>query len=327
MSKTDDKLAFIIATLADGQFHSGADLGRNLGISRAAIHQLVHQLETLGLDIYSVPGRGYRLARGFTVLDQSSIADLLGTDGQQFELERIVTSTNDVLKERIRSQQLQSGYVVVAEAQTAGRGRRGRIWQSPFGAHLYLSMYWRLERGMSAAMGLSIAVGVAVAELLQQQGIAGVELKWPNDILIHKAKLAGILVELEGQAAAGADVVIGLGLNVAMPDSVADKIEQDWTDLSQLLGSSVDRNFWVAALIKAIRDCLVLFEQEGIAPFIQRWNRFDAFLGQPVQLKLGEHQVIRGMVLGIDESGALLLRRDGITERFHAGEVSLRHDN
>lgn len=278
----------------------------------------------MGLDVFRVTGRGYRLVEPIQLLNEDKIntylADFKPTNVQ---LLRVVGSSNDVVKELSESQK-KAGFTVLAEAQTAGRGRRGKQWQSPFGCNLYLSMYWPLSNGMSAAMGLSLVIGTVVAEAMQAAGILGVQVKWPNDVLVDGRKIAGILVELEGQASGDASAIIGVGVNLAMPSWLSSEIDQPWTDLRSALEGSFDRNWWAAELIRRFRIALEEFEQFGLSHFINRWLHFDCLALQPVNVIMG-NQVIDGIAEGIDTQGALLVRRNGRLEAFHAGEVSIRH--
>lgn len=327
MKQKELNSARMIELLADGAFHSGNDIGQHLGVSRTAISKYVAALESLGLDIFKVTGKGYRLAEPLQLLDATKISEYLvetlGERALDFEIHRVVGSSNDEIKQRVKTS-LVPGFAIFAEAQTAGRGRRGKQWQSPFGCNLYLSLYYPLKRGLSAVMGLSLAIGVGIAELLHQQGILGVELKWPNDILVDGKKLCGILIELDGQANGDAHAIIGIGLNIAMPGSVENAIDQPWTDLRRAAERPIDRNFWAAALLACVRKQFSIFEVQGLTPFIPTWLHYDRFALQPVRLLLG-HEVIEGIVEGIDEQGALLLRRGNVIEKYHAGEVSLRH--
>lgn len=203
----------LITLLSDGQFHSGEQLGEQLGISRAAVSKHMAALKELGLDLFSLTGKGYRLAVPMALYDEAQLQALAPM--APVHCFPVIDSTNQYLLEQVN--QLSSGESCLAECQTAGRGRRGKPWVSPFGCQLILSMYWRLEQGMAAAMGLSLAVGVAVVQALESLGYPGVELKWPNDLYYQGRKLAGILVEMSGSAGASCHLVIGVGLNLAMP--------------------------------------------------------------------------------------------------------------
>ncbi|RZQ57303.1 bifunctional biotin--[acetyl-CoA-carboxylase] ligase/biotin operon repressor BirA [Pseudidiomarina tainanensis] len=321
-----ERITQIIEILSDGQFHSGEKLGAQLDVSRTAISQYIKDVQALGIDVFRVTGKGYKFANELKLLHLNVISDFLNSNqenAQDIHLERVVGSTNDFIKHAI-THNIDSGYAVFSEAQTAGRGRRGKRWVSPFGSNLYMSMYWRLEDGMGAAMGLSLALGTVIAELLSELGVYDVEVKWPNDVIVNGKKLAGILIELEGQALGVAHVIIGIGVNIKMPSWLADQIDQPWTDLSTLLNNNFDRNHIAAMLLAKCRQALRVYEQEGLKPFISRWQRFDRLAMKPVRIIMGDKE-LHGIAEGIDESGALLVKRDGKLERFHAGEVSLRY--
>ncbi|KWU00321.1 MAG: bifunctional biotin--[acetyl-CoA-carboxylase] ligase/biotin operon repressor BirA [Vibrio toranzoniae] len=318
MKEHTTKLA-LLKCLADGEFHSGEDLGEMIGVSRAAISKHIKGIQEWGLDIYRVQGKGYKLAERLDMLDQQKLSAV--SHDASLELISIIGSTNQHLLERTNT--LKSGSVCVAEYQSAGRGRRGREWVSPFGANLYLSMYWRLDAGMAAAMGLSLVVGVAVVEALEVMGVEGVKLKWPNDLYHNDKKLAGILVELSGQSGGAAHIVIGLGLNLSM-DPKTSGIGQPWTSLKEVCGGKVpDRNHLAQTLINAWDKALVDYELKGMSNFVARWNRLDNFLGRNVKLIIGPRE-IEGIVQGIDEQGAVLLKTDNGIESYIGGEISLR---
>lgn len=309
----------LITLLSDGQFHSGEQLGERLGISRAAVSKHMAALKDLGLDLFSLTGKGYRLAVPMALYDEGRLqAEAPMAPVHCFP---VIDSTNQYLLERVNT--LSSGESCLAECQTAGRGRRGKPWVSPFGCQLILSMYWRLEQGMAAAMGLSLAVGVAVVEALESLGYPGVELKWPNDLYYQGRKLAGILVEMSGSAGASCHLVIGVGLNLAMPSREGEKIDQAWSELRHIQPELVDRNELAACVLLHLQQAMQTFEQTGLASFVESWNRLDHFVGQPVKLLMGE-QVIRGIARGIDERGALRLETEEGLKLYLGGELSLR---
>ena len=314
----------LIRRLVDGGFISGQILAQELNVSRTAISKHIKALNEMGLDIFSVQGKGYKLAQPIKLLEQKAIEQyLLSLDcTNMVEVHSIIDSTNSYLMRRLPNN-LTNGQVCVSEYQSAGRGRRGKQWVSPFASHLYLSMYWHLEQGMSAAMGLSLVVGLAVADVLAKEYDLQVQLKWPNDVYINGKKLAGILVELEGQATGPGNCVIGLGLNVHMPNDSANLIDQAWTDLHQELGTNIDRNLLAAQFIQAINAKLEQHKTFGLAPMLDDWKRQDYFYNKPVQLSNGE-RVTRGICKGINNSGALLLEIDGKQQPVYGGEVSLR---
>lgn len=308
----------LIGILADGEFHSGEQLGEQLGMSRAAINKHIQTLKEWGIDVFTVTGKGYSLPAAMQLLDEQAINARL--DNGRLAVIPVIDSTNQYLLDRMDT--LQSGDACVAEYQQAGRGRRGRQWFSPFGSNLYLSMYWRLEQGPAAAMGLSLVIGIVLAEALQEQGAPDIRVKWPNDIYLDDRKLAGILVELTGKTGDAAQIVIGAGINLAMRAPAADVINQGWINLQEA-GVSVDRNALSALIVNKMRTALVEFEQEGLAPFIERWARLDNFINRPVKLLIGDREIF-GIARGIDQQGGLILEQDGVRKSWVGGEISLR---
>ncbi|MFU2315564.1 bifunctional biotin--[acetyl-CoA-carboxylase] ligase/biotin operon repressor BirA [Rahnella sp. PCH160] len=308
----------LISILADGEFHSGEQLGTAMGMSRAAINKHIQTVRDWGVDIFTVPGKGYSLPYPIQLLEEEKILGMLPAGG--VSVLPVIDSTNQFLMDRIG--QLNSGDACVAEYQQAGRGRRGRKWFSPFGSNLYLSMYWKLEQGPAAAMGLSLVIGIVMAEVLHRLGAEDVRVKWPNDLYLNDRKLAGILVELTGKTGDAAHLVIGAGINLKMREPATDTITQGWINLQEA-GVNIDRNELTATLLKELRSALVHFEQEGLTPFIARWRGLDNFLGRPVKLLIGD-QEIHGIERGIDPQGALLLEQAGVVKPYIGGEISLR---
>ncbi|MBP1000557.1 bifunctional biotin--[acetyl-CoA-carboxylase] ligase/biotin operon repressor BirA [Serratia fonticola] len=308
----------IISLLADGEFHSGEHLGESLGMSRAAINKHIQTIREWGLDVFTVPGKGYSLPAAINLLDAERILGLL--EDKRVTVLPVVDSTNQYLLDRLA--ELTSGDACIAEYQQAGRGRRGRQWVSPFGANLYLSMFWRLEQGPAAAMGLSLVIGIVMAEVLQHLGAEQVRVKWPNDLYLNDRKLAGILVELTGKTGDAAQLVLGAGINMAMRETNASQIDQRWINLQEA-GITIDRNELAAKLLNELRNSLRQFEIDGLAPFISRWRQLDNFIDRPVKLLIGEQQIF-GIARGIDQQGALLLEQEGFIKPFIGGEISLR---
>lgn len=308
----------LIDILADGEFHSGEQLGETLGMSRAAINKHIQTLKSWGLEVYTVTGKGYSFPAPLQLLNEQKILGQLSQ--ADIAVIPVIDSTNQYLLERMHS--LPSGSVCLAEYQQAGRGRRGRHWFSPFGANLYMSMYWRLEQGPAAAMGLSLVIGIIMAETLRSLGAQDVRVKWPNDIYLHDRKLAGILVELTGKTGDAAQIVIGAGINLAMRTAEAAQINQGWINLQEA-GVTINRNELAATLINRLREALPVFEQEGLTPFVSRWAELDNFINRPVKLLIGEREV-HGIARGIDNQGGLQLEQDGKIQSWVGGEISLR---
>ncbi|MCA1179969.1 MULTISPECIES: bifunctional biotin--[acetyl-CoA-carboxylase] ligase/biotin operon repressor BirA [unclassified Pantoea] len=311
----------LVALLADGEFHSGEQLGEALGMSRAAINKHIQTLKSWGLDVYTVTGKGYSLPAPIQLLNEADILSHLHQP--DLDVIPVIDSTNQYLLDRM--DQLPSGHACIAEYQQAGRGRRGRKWFSPFGSNLYLSMYWRLEQGPAAAMGLSLVIGIVMAEVIQSLGVPDVRVKWPNDLYLNDRKLAGILVELTGKTGDAAQIVMGAGVNLVMRSEGASEINQGWINLQEA-GVEIDRNELAAKIINSLRNALPIFERDGLAPFVGRWDALDNFINRPVKLLIGDREV-HGIARGIDKQGGLLLEQEGEVKSWVGGEISLRPGN
>lgn len=314
----------LLKTLQDGEFHSGEHLATRFELSRSAISNHVKALSELGLEIFSVKGRGYKLANPIELLSRAQISHHISAIGKDktslIQVENLVTSTNDIIKSCLQT--AESGFCCLAEAQSAGRGRRGKTWVSPYASSLYFSMLWRFSSGYQAMAGLSLMVGVIVNDTLQELGVGQCQLKWPNDIYINNQKLAGILIEVEGQVGASASAIIGIGVNISLPRNVQG-IDQAFTDLHSISEDAIGRNKFAAILIQNLWQALPLFEKEGMKPFISRWQQADLYNNKEIKLLAGDN-VIYGLSRGIDETGALLLEINGKVKAFHGGEISVR---
>lgn len=320
MKQLNSRQQALLAVLADGAFHSGEQIGAELGISRAAISQQIKSLRLLGLEIFSITGKGYRLNTPLQLLNRESIQQHL--NDVPVHTCAVIDSTNQYMMAQL--DRWQKGECLLAETQTAGRGRRGRQWHSPFGSQFIMSMYWRLDDGPSAAMGLSLAIGVAVVQALESVGYRDLSLKWPNDIYMARRKLAGILVEMSAAVGGICHLVIGVGVNLNLPDAVIAQLDQPCAHLAEQ-PVVVDRNQLSATIIRALRNALALFEKQGLTAFLMDWNRLDIFMQQPVQVLLG-NQVIHGIYCGIDGQGNMLLQDHEGMHKFVGGEISLRAD-
>lgn len=321
----------LLLALADGQFHSGTALGLKAGRSRATVWKAIQTLQQNGLVIYSVRGKGYRLAEPIELLNRSLIlaelhsiveGNAAANDLQQLDIFYDIESTNAYLL-NIAKRDDYSAHACLAEQQNAGRGRRGKRWVSPFGGNIYLSLLWRFNAGTSQLGGLSLAIAVAVIRALRAIGVDSAGVKWPNDILVKGQKLAGILLELSGEAAGPCAVVIGIGLNVRAAGPEMATIDQAWTDLETELGKKVSRNNFAAQLLYQMISALQEFESKGLRPFMKEWAACDEFADCEVVLSLPQGKVC-GIARGIDENGALLLVTEGGVQRYYSGEVSMR---
>ena len=316
----------LLQILADGHFHSGEALGARLGVTRAAIWKQLRRLETMGLAVHAVRGRGYRLAQPIEFLQPELIRENISPVARE-RLTRIdvipeIDSTNTHLK-TLAVQGAASGSVCLAEWQRGGRGRLGRQWVSPFGCNLYLSLLWRFAAGPAALSGLSLAMGVALARALGTAADTGLGLKWPNDLQWRGRKLAGILVEIAGESGGPGHAVIGIGINVRMPEPAAAAIQQPWIDLARIARHAPSRNALAGRVVEELVIALASFEQHGLAAFLEEWRALDVTAGRVVQLQLPNGS-IDGESHGIDETGALVLQVGGELRRYASGEISLR---
>lgn len=321
----DSVLLTLLRRLSDGEFHSGEDLGEILAISRTAVWKQLQKLRDLGVPCETVRGRGYRLAAPLELLDTECIAQAANIDPGRIQLALVTDSTNTQLLSQ--AAHLPSGSFCLAEQQTAGKGRRGREWISPFGCNLYCSGLWQLEGGAARLEGLSLAVGVCIARVLESVGLEGIQLKWPNDVLVEGKKLAGILLEMSGDPAGDCRVVVGVGVNLHMPAGAGEKIDQPWVDLRQLTDAQgcapVSRNRLAGLLIGELNKLMPSYEHQGFAPWRSSWLRRAAYLGGQVCLQTANRETC-GQFVGVSESGALRLQVEGDEQLFYGGELSLR---
>lgn len=312
----------LLTLLCDGSSHSGEALGRALGISRAAVWKQIHQLKELGVSIHAVTGKGYCIAGGLQLLDRQKI--IAGLDAgvdrllSGIDVHFTVGSTNT--EALLKAGGGFDSYVVLTEHQSQGRGRRGRSWVSPFGHNLYMSMLWSFQEGIAALEGLSLVCAIAVRRALLRLDYDSVGLKWPNDVLFNRQKLAGILLEVSGDVSGPCKVVIGVGLNIDMPLLAGRAIDQPFSDLKSMKGESVDRNMLAAILISELVTLVRIFQAQGFKPFRDEWRQADVYLGQEVEVHSGK-QTQAGVCAGVDESGRLLLETSLGVLRIAGGEV------
>jgi BirA family biotin operon repressor/biotin-[acetyl-CoA-carboxylase] ligase len=322
----------LLRHLADGELHSGEALAAATGVTRARVSQILRAAETAGFTLERIRGVGYRLIDPVPFLDRDAIAGELrasvpaGAVGPRLKIEVVdsVDSTSSELLRRASRHDIDR-QVVVAEWQTAGRGRRGRGWTSIAGGSLTLSLAWRFEQGAGFLAGLSLAVGVALGRALEAAGFKDVQLKWPNDLVHRHCKIGGILIEISGDALGPALAVIGVGLNVRLPASARRDIAQPVTDLASIdRERALDRNRLAALVLAELCTMLERYSRDGFAPFVAEWQRRHALQKKPVRVVLPDGSVAAGEVVGVDASGALVLDQRGRRIRFVSGEVSLR---
>ena len=314
----------ILRTLSDGAFHSGETLAAQFGVSRASIWNALQGLDQFGVRLFKIRGRGYQLADPIEWLDRNMIATHFESSAQLIDLQilDIAESTNSLLMQRAA----QGGHAqcIVAEMQTQGRGRRGRAWYGALGGSLTFSLLWRFNLGASQLSGLSLAVGVALVRALRELGYSGIQLKWPNDLTHGYRKLGGVLIELQGDAMGPASAVIGVGLNLRLPDTVKNRIDQAVVDLHTIMPEAVSRNVLLGSALRHLAQMLELFEAQGFEALRAEWEQAHAYHAKPVILRMPDGAETHGVVRGVAPDGALILDTSSGERRFGSGEMSLR---
>lgn len=318
----------LLRLLADGALHSGEELAATLAISRAAVWKRLQRLNAWGIALEARPGSGYRLEAPIDLLDAANIRSRLPPAAAErlrhLEVHESLASTSDRLLE---AGNLPPGRfdACLAEYQSAGRGRRGRRWNAPFASGLCLSVNWSYCDGAGPLGALSLAAGVAALRALRRLGFAQLSLKWPNDIVHSDGKLGGILIDLRGEAAGPAHVVVGIGINVRLPRSAGEELRADGVEVTDLaaLGAPPARNELAAVLIAEQVQALLEFGARGMAAFADEWQAADVLAGRQVAVLHGG-RTLDGLALGVDHDGALLLAIDGGRRRILSGEVSIR---
>jgi len=317
----------VLKLLSDGEIHSGEEIGEALGVSRTAVWKQLQKVSDLGLNLITVKGRGYQLPGGIELLDKNRIETELKSSArallQQLDVENTIDSTNA----RAMAQALAgfgSGYACIAEHQTAGRGRKGRKWISPFGRNIYLSVLWEFNQGAAALEGLSLAIGVAIARVVNRltNKNNGVKLKWPNDVYWQGKKLAGVLLEMSGDVSSICQVVVGVGLNVSMSGDEAKSIDQEWVSLHSF-AAGVSRNQLAANLLQEILMLLNEFDRKGFAAVKDEWESLDFFRDSDVEIQMGDNKIV-GRAAGVSNSGALRLMTTNGEQLIYGGEASAR---
>ena len=313
----------LLELLSDGAEHAGAELAQALGVTRAAVWHQVAQLRAQGLAIAAVRGHGYHLPGGFEALSTDAIQAQLCDAARAvlvIETVTITDSTNERLLAALNAGDIH-GQVLLAEHQTAGRGRRGDRWISPPGSGLCLSLGWRFEQPPATFSALSLVVGIAITESLRELGVRSAMLKWPNDILCAGGKLAGILIEMRAEAGGPCRTVIGIGINVQMSERARALIDQPVEDFTHVTGQGVSRNRLAAIVLSALASSLPQFGRDGFAVFRDDWRRYDVLVDQTVKLELPNRSVA-GVARGVDDHGALIIEHSGRCETFVSGHLS-----
>lgn len=327
-----NKLTFpILQLLADGQFHSGEALAQQFKVTRATIWNAIKHAEALGITVFSVRGRGYKLPQAIDFLDKNAVLNAVGEQREWINLIILdeVASTNTYL---MQQKNVPHATCVAAHIQTNGKGRRGRTWVSQLGASLTFSLAWRFQCGAAALSGLSLAVGVALIRTLISLGVNQAQLKWPNDVLIldenrQGKKLAGILIELQGDLDGPSTAVIGVGINLNLPKALLESIDQPTSDLNSTVGKNnqtINQNILLGTLLKHLLGVLSSFEQLGFVGLRDEWLSYHAYHNQAVRMLLPNGTEVLGVVKNVADDGILLVDTPLGLQRFSAGEISLR---
>ena len=325
-----NKLLFpVLSILSDGKFHSGEAIAKNFNVSRVLIWQVIAEAEKLGVEIFSVRGKGYSLSHSIQLLDEVKVKQSIGEIASWFNIKvfDILDSTNNFLM-----QEAPNGYphasCVATNIQTSGKGRRGRQWQSSLGENLTFSFLWRFTKGTSALSGLSLAVGVSLIRSLKKINLKEALLKWPNDILVKDdeayKKLAGILIEVQGDMDGQSAAIIGVGINLKLSKNQLAKIDQPAIGISQCIEDEIDPNQLLGIIIKDLTEVLAQFELNSFESFKDEWQSYDAFHDQSISISSSDGGMITGKEHGVNNTGALEVITEGGIKTFSSGEVSIR---
>lgn len=319
----------ILRLLSDGRFHSGEEIASQLGITRATVWNALQDAGAMGVKLFSVRGRGYRLPEPIEFLNRKAVLEALGTarSSIHLELHEQLESTNTTLMKQAGTG-VAHGTCVAATLQTQGRGRRGRTWHAGLGSSLTFSLLWRFDAGAAALSGLSLAAGVALIRAFREMGLKNARLKWPNDVLVeHEGqhhKLAGMLIELQGDMEGPSAAVIGVGINLHLPDEVRGNIDQAAIGMQAVMDRNVSPNALLGAQLRHLSQVLGEFGQGGFGNVREEWLQYHAYHEKPVRLILPDGREIRGMAADVAEDGVLLVETPEGLQRFASGEISLR---
>ncbi|MCH9643775.1 MAG: bifunctional biotin--[acetyl-CoA-carboxylase] ligase/biotin operon repressor BirA [Gammaproteobacteria bacterium] len=319
----------VLLALADGMFHSGELLGKQLGLTRSAIWKAVAQLKRLGINVQSITRKGYRIQGGITLLNQECITQQISAKNQKLLDDIIlleqVNSTNTFLLEHIKHKP-HKNIACFAEYQSHARGRRGHSWLSPFGNNIYHSLLWHFNKDPGQITGLSLAVSIAVIRSLIRYGLNQntLQLKWPNDICHNHKKLAGVLIEMQAESNGHCSVVIGIGLNTHMDHVQSEILNNQCTSINNITQQAVDRNKIAGYLLDELINLLVEYNQHGLKHFLDEWRQYDSYSGHPIKL-LMTSKTIEGTMQGVTDNGEVVIKdTQGQLKQYCNGEVSLR---
>ena len=317
VQKLDNRLV-LLEMLNDLKFHDGSQLGQRLNMSRQGVWKMLQKIQAQGIELESCKGRGYRFKHPLYLLSQKKIVQDLNWLSQDVVVLESVDSSNRYLNKIDPKPKL-----VLAEAQSDGRGRMGRRWYSPFAQNIYMSLHYTFQKEVSLMHGVSLACAVSVIKALKQilpHDKDKLVIKWPNDILYQNKKLAGILIDLQADANGSCEVIIGIGLNVNMQTAPSALIRYPWCSLAHIAGNVLDRNAVAVTLVRQLMSDMQLYQQQGFEPFCKAYDQYDALQGTLVTLK-HHQQACKGIARGINEYGHLILDIKGVSKAFASGMV------
>lgn len=319
--KINQNLIKIVNILNDGHYHAGNIIGEQLNLTRAGVWKAIKQLESYGVEIISIKGKGYALRQPLILLDENAIKQHLANEKIDIILFNKIGSTNEYLKKINKDKKVK---ICLAEMQTHGKGRLSRVWYSPFAKNIYFSCLFPFQKDVSELAGLSLICALAVMKTLEDIGIRDhLRVKWPNDITYDNKKLSGILVEMQAESHGICHVIIGIAINVNMLGDENHHISQAWTSLQKITNRYIDRNNLAGQLTNHLIDYLNRFDQQGFTPFIDEWTKKDCLINQIITVK-NVNDKIEGRVTGINMQGHLLLQlHDGSIRAFSSGDTSI----
>lgn len=321
---TQERIYALVKKIADGAFHSGDDVASELSVSRSVICKDIKILETLGLKVNKIPGRGYQLTQPIHLYEQNKISSVMNsTDSCEIEILPWIDSSNTYLQKKCKNKNLSKHFVFV-ESQINGKGRQGKQWTSPFGTNLYCSIAWMFNR-LDKIVQLPLFVGIMTLDFLRQMGIENIELKWPNDILIQGEKIAGILIDSSIDASNVCQTIIGIGINIE-PTYGMSAINQPWTSLQLKIGKSIDKNIIAAKFIDTCLSYLPQFEANGLSMFAEAISKVDYLRDKQIQI-LQSNTIYNAHCLGIQADGGLKVNMNGNIKTIYSGDISVRECN
>lgn len=326
-----DKFKFAFKTLeilSDGNFHSGEEIARAISSSRVTVWKSVKQLKTIGVEVFAVRKKGYRLAKQVEILNENKVSQEMGELSQFINLEffNVIESTNTYLLKE--SENKPHATVVLSNIQTKGKGRRGRSWQSKLGESLTMSILWKFGVGASRLSGLSLVIGIALKRAMDKLNIPNIFLKWPNDLMLKNDenlfKIGGVLIELKGDMESRCSAIIGIGINYEASNSLLKKIDQPAAGIKNLLSPDVSPNHLVCVFIKEVFSILSNFEENDFSYFKEEWIKYNAHHNNDIKLTKPNGELVFGKIIDLKENGSIIFENNkGEKETILTAEIGL----